>query len=109
MPFAIVWILSDQMIRRVFGRDARAGIVAGGSAAYSNALLIGLPLMQTALGESGTVFLIVIIAVHLPVMMTISVSPQRMGARRGRKGDRRRVAPRSLPPARCFARRGIRS
>ncbi len=73
IPFAIVWILSGQMIQRVFGRDARAGIVAGGSAAYSNALLIGLPLMQTALGEKGTIFLIAIIAVHLPILMTISI------------------------------------
>ncbi len=73
IPFAVVWIVSHLMIRRIFGRDARAGIVAGGSAAYSNGVLIGLPLMQTALGESGTVFLIVIVAVHLPVMMLISV------------------------------------
>lgn len=72
-PFAIVWAISHLMIRRVFGRDARAGIVAGGSAAYSNGVLIGLPLMQTALGESGTVFLIVVVAIHLPVMMLISV------------------------------------
>jgi predicted permease len=73
LPFALVWALSDQMIRRIFGRDARAGIVAGGSAAYSNALLIGLPMMQASLGEGGVVFLIVIVAVHLPAMMFLSV------------------------------------
>ncbi len=73
VPLAVVWIVSDQMIRRVFGRDARAGIVAGSCGAYSNALLIGLPLMQVALGESGTVFLVVIIAIHLPVLMLTSV------------------------------------
>ena len=70
---AVVWIVAHNMIRRVFGRDARAGIVAGGSAAYSNGVLIGLPLIQTALGEEGTVFLIVVVAVHLPIMMLISV------------------------------------
>ena len=51
----------------------RAGIVAGGSAAYSNGVLIGIPLMQAALGDDGTVFLIVIVAVHLPIMMLVSV------------------------------------
>ncbi len=61
------------MIRHLFGRDARAGIVAGGSAAYANAVLIGLPLLQTALGPSGTVFLIVVVAIHLPVMMLASM------------------------------------
>ncbi len=73
VPFAIVWTGAHLMIRHVFGRDARAGIVAGASAAYSNAVLIGLPLMQTALGESGTVFLIIIVSVHLPATMLLSV------------------------------------
>jgi len=72
-PFAIVWFLSHQMIRRVFGRDARAGVVAGGSAAYSNSVLIGLPLLQAALGETGTVYLVVIVAIHTPVLMLLSV------------------------------------
>jgi malonate transporter and related proteins len=72
-PFALVWALSHLMIRRVFGRDQRAGIVAGGAAAYSNAVLIGIPLMQAALGDEGTVFLIAIVAVHLPIMMLVSV------------------------------------
>jgi malonate transporter len=73
IPFAIVWIASHLMIVRLFGRDNRAGIVAGGSAAYSNGVLIGVPLMQAALGDKGTVFLIVIVAVHLPIMMLVSV------------------------------------
>ena len=73
VPFAAIWTLSHLMIRRVFGRDARAGVVAGGSAAFSNAVLIGLPLMQAAFGEPGTVYLIIIVAVHLPVMMLVSV------------------------------------
>jgi len=74
IPFAAVWIASHVMIMRVFGRDSRAGIVAGGSAAYSNGVLIGIPLMQAALGDEGTVFLIVIVAVHLPIMMLVSVA-----------------------------------
>ncbi len=73
VPFAIVWVLSHLMAVRVFGRDGRAGIVAGGSAAYGNTLLIGIPLVQTAYGESGVVILLVVILVHLPVLMVISV------------------------------------
>lgn len=73
VPFAIVWVSAHVMIRKVFGRDQRAGIVAGGSAAYSNSVLIGIPLMQAALGDAGTVFMIVIVAVHLPIMMLVSV------------------------------------
>jgi predicted permease len=73
VPFAIVWAVSYLMVRRVFGRDGRAGIVGGGAAAYSNAVLIGVPLMQAALGEQGTVVLIVIVLIHLPIFMVVSV------------------------------------
>ena len=86
------------MIRRVFGRDSRAGIVAGGSAAYSNAVLIGIPLMQAALGDEGTVFLIVIVAVHLPIMMLVSVFLNEWMLARGGDGGRSDVAARGLSP-----------
>ena len=72
-PFAAVWTLSHLMVRRVFGRDARAGVVGGGSAAYANSLAIGLPLILAAFGEAGTLFLILIITAQLPVMMLVSV------------------------------------
>jgi hypothetical protein len=73
LPFAIVWIASNRLVVHLFGRDSRAGIVAGGAAAYSNAVLIGIPLIQTVFGESGMVFLIVIVVVHLPIFMVVSV------------------------------------
>ena len=73
VPFAVVWALSHLMVVRLFGRDRRAGVVAGGSAAYSNAVLIGVPLVQTALGDDGMVFLIVIVLVHLPILTAASM------------------------------------
>jgi malonate transporter and related proteins len=73
LPFAIVWVVSHLMVVRLFGRDSRAGIVAGGSAAYGNSVLIGIPLVQTAFGENGMVFLIVVVLAHLPVLMVVSV------------------------------------
>lgn len=73
IPFAIVWTLAHVAVRRLFGRDARAGVVAGGSAAYANSVLIGLPLMQAAFGDAGTVYLLVIASIHLPIMMLVSM------------------------------------
>ena len=73
LSFAIVWVASHLMVVRVFRRDGRAGIVAGVSASYSNSVLIGIPLIQAALGDQGTVFLVIIIAVHTAVMMLVSV------------------------------------
>jgi len=70
---AVTWMLSHITIRRLFGRDARAGLVAGLSGSYANTVLIGIPLVQTAFGEAGMVSLLIIVAVHLPVMMLASL------------------------------------
>ena len=73
VSFAALWALGHVTIRRLFGRDARAGIVAGAASAYSNTVLLGIPIIQAAYGEEGMVFLIVIIAVHSPVMMLAGI------------------------------------
>ncbi|PLX38328.1 MAG: AEC family transporter [Hyphomicrobiales bacterium] len=68
----VVWTLADRVVRLGFGRDARAGVVGGVSAGFSNLVLIGIPLILTAFGEAGSVPLFILISVHLPVMMVAS-------------------------------------
>ncbi|WP_421725613.1 AEC family transporter [Bauldia sp.] len=70
--FAVMWVLGDQAIRRFFARDARAGLVAGVSAAYGNTVLVGIPLATAAYGSEGAVAIALIIAIHMPVAMTAS-------------------------------------
>lgn len=70
--FAVMWILGDVLIRRLFGRDARAGLVAGVSSAYGNTVLVGIPLSIAAYGDEGAVAIALIVAVHMPVMMAAS-------------------------------------
>mgnify|MGYP000247266969 CR=1 FL=1 len=70
--FALMWVLGSVTIRRFFGRDARAGVVAGISTAYGNTVLVGIPLSIAAYGDAGAVAMALIIALHLPVMMTAS-------------------------------------
>jgi malonate transporter len=70
--FAVMWVIGSMTIRRLFGRDARAGVVAGISTAYGNTVLVGIPLALTAYGNAGAVAMALIIAIHLPVMMTSS-------------------------------------
>lgn len=60
------------VIRRVFGRDAHVGVIAGLSAAYSNIVMVGLPMVTQAFGEEGLAVTMMLIAVHLPVMMLLS-------------------------------------
>ena len=69
--FALSWAAGTFLIRRLFGRDARAGLVAGLAAGYGNTTLIGIPLALAAFGADGSVPMALIIAVQLPIMMTI--------------------------------------
>jgi predicted permease len=70
--YVLAWYAGTMLVRRLFGRDARAGLVAGIAASYSNALLVGIPLIITAYGHEGAAAISLLIAVHLPVMMTAS-------------------------------------
>jgi hypothetical protein len=70
--FAIAWAIGTFLVRRLFSRDARAGLVAGISSAYSNALLVGVPLIITAYGSEGEAAIALLIAIHMPVLMTTS-------------------------------------
>jgi predicted permease len=72
IAFAILWTLGTVLVRRVFRRDARAGLVAGISSSYGNVLLVGIPLMISAFGNEGTAAMSLLIAVHLPIMMAVS-------------------------------------
>jgi len=69
---AVTWALADFTVRRLFGRDARAGAVAGVTASFANLVLVGIPLVHTAFGERGSVPLFILISIHLPVMMIVS-------------------------------------
>ncbi len=69
----LTWVVATLVIRRSFGRDARSGVVAGLSASFSNLLLLGLPVIFALFGQSGTETLSLILAIHLPIMMTASV------------------------------------
>lgn len=70
--FAVAWILGTLVVRRLFGRDARTGVVAGVSAAFPNTVLFGIPLVIMAYGDAGAAVLAVLIAINLPVMMAVS-------------------------------------
>lgn len=69
---AATWAAGTFVMRRVFGRDARAGLVGGMSASYGNTLLIGLPLVVIAYGTEGGAAMALLLAVHLIIMMAAS-------------------------------------
>jgi len=54
----------------LFGRPTREAIVHGLTSAQSNIVLVGIPLVLSAVGQAGAVPLILLVAVNLPLMMT---------------------------------------
>ena len=53
MAIAVVWLVAMALIRFVFKRGARAAVIAGLGASYSNLILLGIPLTERAFGEPG--------------------------------------------------------
>ena len=66
---AIIWTIAHLITRRFFGRDRSTAIVSGFTAAQSNTVLVGIPLILEAYGPEGAVPLFLLIAVHLPIMI----------------------------------------
>lgn len=77
----IVWVGAVLLVGRVFGRDHRAAMISGVAAGFANLVLMGIPLVQRAFGEEGLQAFFILLAVHLPLMMTISTFGIEIAAR----------------------------
>jgi malonate transporter and related proteins len=69
---AVVWGLAMLIARRLFGITGTAAVVAGFAAGQANTVLFGVPMILKAYGDEGAVPLFLLIAVHLPVTMTLA-------------------------------------
>ncbi|ESX25646.1 AEC family transporter [Mesorhizobium sp. LSJC264A00] len=70
---AMTWAAGHLVTTRIFGRDARAGIVGGVSSSFSNVVLLGIPFVLGVFGSSGFEVLSLLVSVHLPTMMMASI------------------------------------
>jgi predicted permease len=80
---AVTWTAGHLATTRLFGRDARAGVVGGVSSAFSNLVLLGIPFMLGVFGQPGIDVLSLLVAVHLPAMMMASIILFEMFGQRG--------------------------
>ncbi len=69
----LAWGAGFAGLKILFGRDARNAVVGGLAAAFSNLLMIGTPLSLGVYGQAGFTTLSLIIAIHLPIMMGLSI------------------------------------
>lgn len=93
---AVSWGLGQAFAYFVMGRDGRGSIVAGVAACFSNLVLLGLPFTLAVFGEEGVSVLSLIVAVHLPSMLAVSLVLLSVGGGAG--------APRGLAALREFVR-----
>jgi predicted permease len=63
------WTVGHLLATRLFGRDAKVGIITGMSASFANNVFIGLPLVANIVGKDGLVAISILLAIHLPLMM----------------------------------------
>jgi hypothetical protein len=69
---AAIWALTMAVAARIFGLKGREASIAGFSAAQANTVFIGIPLVLRVHGEAGAVPLSLLLAVHLPITMTVA-------------------------------------
>ncbi|MFL4994136.1 MAG: AEC family transporter [Microvirga sp.] len=69
---AVVWLLATVIGQRFFGIKGVSAVVAGFSAGQANTVFVGVPMILKAYGDEGAVPLFLLIAVHLPVTMTLA-------------------------------------
>lgn len=70
IPLAISWFIAAR-VARAMGRNATEQAVIGFSAAQSNTVLIGIPLILGVFGDAGKVPIVLLLVVHLPITMSI--------------------------------------
>ncbi|WP_342359700.1 AEC family transporter [Terrarubrum flagellatum] len=68
----IVWAIAMIVGQRVFKLDHTASVVAGFSAGQANTVMMGIPMILAAFGEEGAVPLFMLIAIHLPIMVSVA-------------------------------------
>lgn len=69
---AVVWALAMLLASRFFARKGPELVVSGFAAAQSNTVFVGVPMILKAYGDAGAVPLGLLLAVHLPVTMTMA-------------------------------------
>lgn len=70
---ALTWATGHLVVTRIFGRDARAGVVGGVSSSFSNVVLLGAPFIIGVFGPAGFEVLSLLVSIHLPIMMMASI------------------------------------
>jgi malonate transporter and related proteins len=67
---ALIWVLATLLAKRIFSLSGQDVPLAAFTAAQSNTVFVGIPLVLNAFGDRGSVPLFLLLAIHLPITMT---------------------------------------
>lgn len=68
----VAWLGAIALVAGIVRRGYRASVIAGVAAAFSNLVLVGIPLIERAYGTAGLNIHLLLVGVHLPFMMAVS-------------------------------------
>jgi len=66
------WTSATVLARRLLGRSEAEGVIFGFAAGQANTVMVGVPLILKAVGEAAAAPLVLLLAIHLPVTMTVA-------------------------------------
>jgi len=69
---AAAWSLASFYARRILARSPTESVIFGFSAGQANTVMVGVPLILKAVGQGAGVPLVLLLAIHLPVTMTVA-------------------------------------
>ncbi|MFT4183377.1 MAG: AEC family transporter [Rhizobium sp.] len=70
----VVWVIGMTAASRFFGAGRQEAAIHGFTAAQSNTILVGMPIILQAYGREAATPFFLLIAVHLPVMMAVATT-----------------------------------
>lgn len=72
VALGVIWIVMQQLCARVFARGAQESAIISFATVQSNMVLMGIPLVLRVFGEAGAVPLFLLVAINLPITMTLA-------------------------------------
>lgn len=72
LGLAVIWIVIARIARHAFGRGGQEAGIIGFTAGQSNMVLMGVPLVLRVLGDEASIPLFLLIAVNLPITLSVA-------------------------------------
>ena len=68
----IVWTIGSLVAKHILKTDGQVSAITGVGGAYSNTVMLGLPLVVTSFGDEGALIFFILFPFHLPLMTLLS-------------------------------------